>query len=233
VKDEEIDEVLKAARIQDGPEPERLKRVAETIQATLQPVHPLSPRWLLTSGVVLGCTCVAVAGAARAGFLGIEKMDALERILIFTSLIAFIFLAGNEFVNAMIPGSRRRVSAGALLGVGSLALSGVFALLFRDYSTTHFVSAGIVCLVTGLLHAIPSAILCALILRRGFAVNPLSAGLISGTLAGLAGLGVLELHCSNFQAAHVLVWHTAVVPLSAAGGALCAWVLRRVRRAGT
>lgn len=233
MNEEQIDEVLKAARLPSGPEPARLKGIAEAIQATLHPVRPLPPRWLLSAGVVLASVCVAVAGAARAGFMGIEKMDVWERMLIFTTLSVFVFLAGDEFVNAMIPGSGRRISAGTLLSVGTLTLVGVFALSFRDYQTTHFVSAGVVCLVTGLLHAIPAAILCALILRRGFAVNRISAGSIAGTLAGLAGLGVLELHCSNFQAAHVLVWHTAVVPLSAAAGALCAWVLRRVRRAGT
>jgi hypothetical protein len=42
----------------------------------------------------------------------------------------------------------------------------------------------------------------------------------AGTLAGLAGLGMLELHCPNFQLAHVLVWHIAVVLLSGAAGAL-------------
>ena len=70
-------------------------------------------------------------------------------------------------------------------------------------------------------------------LRRGFAVNPPSAGLVAGTLGGLAGVGMLELHCPNFQAAHILAWHTAVVPVSAALGALLGWRLRfRVRSVG-
>ena len=49
---------------------------------------------------------------------------------------------------------------------------------------------------------------------------------MDSVLGGLAAVGVLELHCPNFQAAHVLVWHTAVVPLSAAAGAFVAWALR-------
>ena len=153
-------------------------------------------------------------------------MNLWERVLIFSTLGIFLFIAGNELVHAMIPGSRRRISAGTLLGVGTLALVGVFALSFREYQTSHFVAAGVVCLAIGLLHAIPAGLLGALLLRRGFAVNPIAAGSIAGALAGLAGLGVLELHCPNFQAAHVLVWHTAVVPLSAAAGALFAWVQR-------
>jgi hypothetical protein len=233
VKNNEIDGVLKAAQAPHGPEPETLKRVTESIRDSLQPVRPLPPRWVLTGGLILICAAVALAGAARAGFFGIGRMNPWERVLIFSALGIFIVLAAKEYVNAMIPGSRRRVSAGALLGIGTLVLIGVFAVSFRDYRTDHFISAGITCLLTGLLHAVPAALLSWLLLRRGFAVNAVSAGLAAGTLAGLAGVGVLELHCSNFQAAHVLLWHTAVVPLSAAGGALFVWVLRLLQRSSS
>ena len=77
-------------------------------------------------------------------------------------------------------------------------LLGVFALLFRDYRTDHFVSAGIVCLITGLLHAIPTALLSWLLLRRGFAVNFVSAGLVGGTLAGLAGVTIVGVSLREF-----------------------------------
>jgi hypothetical protein len=141
-------------------------------------------------------------------------------------LALFAWLAGNLFVSEMIPGCLRRYSPGALLSLGSVTLLAVFAFLFRDYQIDHFVSIGIVCLFTGLLHAIPAVFLSWLLLRRGFALNPVSAGLVAGILGGLAGVGVLELHCPNFQAAHILVWHTAVVPLSGAAGAFLAWTLR-------
>ena len=77
-----------------------------------------------------------------------------------------------------------------------------------------------VCLTAGLLHAVPAALASWLLLRRGFAVNPVAAGLVAGTLAGLAGVTMLELHCANFQALHVMLWHTAVIPVSGAVGAL-------------
>ena len=102
------------------------------------------------------------------------------------------------------------------------ALLGVFGLLFHEYHTDHFISAGIACLLTGLACAAPAALLCWLLMRRGFAVSPVTAGLVCGALAGLAGVGLLELNCVNFQALHVIVWHTAVVAASAAGGALIA-----------
>ena len=96
----------------------------------------------------------------------------------------------------------------------------MLALCFRDYRTTHFMHAGLVCLGIGVLHAIPAGLLSWLVLRRGFAVDAVSAGLAAGTLAGLAGVGMLELHCPNFQAAHVLVWHLGVLLMSAGLGAV-------------
>ena len=228
-KHEEIDRILEAVQVQGGPDPQKLKRIVETMQSSLRPVRPLAPAWVLTAAVILACAGIAVGSAAQAGFFGIEKMDAWMRVLIFSTLIVFAFIAGSELVRAMIPGSLRRVSAGVLLAASTAALVAVFGLSFHDYRTTNFVASGIACLITGLEHALPAAILCALIVWRGFAVKPVAAGLIAGTLAGLAGLGVLELHCVNFEAAHVLVWHTAVVPLSAAGGAFSGWVMGLVR----
>jgi hypothetical protein len=180
----------------------------------------------MSSGLVLICATVSLVGAARAGFFGFAKMDLLERLSIFPVLILLFWVAADGFVHAMIPGSLRRTSPSAILGFGSAALLALFASLFRDYQTDHFFSIGIVCLLTGLLHAVPAALLGWLLIRRGFAVNPVAAGLMAGVLGGLAGVGMLELHCPNFQAAHVLVWHTAVVPLSGAVGALVGWMVR-------
>jgi hypothetical protein len=227
VKDNEIDGVLKAAQTPPGPGAETLARVTQAIRESLQPVRPLPAKWVLTSGLILICAAVALAGAARAGFLGIEKMNPAQYLLIFSALVVFAVAAANAFVNAMIPGSRQRVSIASLLGIGTLMLIVVFAVSFRDYRTDHFFSVGVICLITGLLHAIPAALLSWLLLRRGFAVDAVAAGLAAGTLAGLAGVGVLELHCPNFQAAHVLVWHVAVVPLAAAVGVLLVWIPRR------
>ena len=221
MRDREIDEILKKAAVRAPEiEPALLRWVADSIQPSMRRVRPLPRTWVLAGALVLIFAAVALAGAARAGFYGFEKMDLLERALIFSTLGVLAWVAGTEFVNEMIPGSRRRISAGRLLGLGSVLLVVVFALLFHDYHTEHFLSAGLVCLATGVLHAIPAGLLSWLVLRRGFPVNSVSAGVVAGTLAGLAGVGLLELHCPNFQAMHILVWHTAVLVVSAAVGAL-------------
>jgi hypothetical protein len=227
VNDQEIDEILaRAAQRPDKLEPALLERVAAFIKPSLQPVRPLPPTWALAGGLILICAAVALAGAARAGFYGIEQLNLFERALIFPALAILMACAGIEFVSEMIPGSRRRVTSGAFLAIGCAVLLCVFGFVFRDYHTDHFVHAGIACLATGILHAIPAALLSWLLLRRGFAVNAVAAGLAVGTLSGLAGVTMLELHCANFQALHILVWHIGVVLLSGALGALAAWASR-------
>jgi hypothetical protein len=191
------------------------------------PVRPLPPVWALAVGLVLICAAVAVAGAARLGLYGIQNLSVLDDALVFPLLGILICLAAAAFVAEMIPGSPRRVAPGVLLGAGSLALLAVFAVLFRDYRTERFVSQGAACLTAGLLHAVPVALASWLLLRRGFAVNSIAAGMVAGTLAGLAGVTMLELHCANFEAPHVMLWHTAVIPLCGGAGVLLARVATR------
>jgi hypothetical protein len=203
-----------------------LERIAESLNSSLRPVRPLPPTWVLTVGLALICVTVAAMAAARAGFYGFEKLSLWERLAIFSTLGILVWVAGTQFVGQLIPASRQLLTARAFVTIGCAALLGVFALVFRDYHTDHFVAAGIACLLTGLLIAIPTALLSWAFLRRGFALNPVAAGVAGGALAGLSGVAMLELHCANFQTLHVLVWHTAVVPVSAAAGALVGYALR-------
>lgn len=228
MNDNKMDEILKqAARNPHTVDPVLLDQVTSSIATSLIPVRPLPPSWMLEGALVAISVGIAVAGAARAGFYGFEKLGVAERALIFPALGVFLWLAASLWVSENIPGSWRRVSSGVLLAISTLGMIVVFAGIFHDYQTTHFVSAGVTCLLTGLLHAIPTAFLGWWVLRRGFAVNSVAAGLAGGTIAGLAGLAMLELHCPNFQALHILIWHIAVVPVSGAAGALLAWKFGR------
>ncbi len=226
MSDQDVDKVLQTdSGAAPKVEPALLQRIADSTNSSLRPVRPLPPTWMLTAGLALICAAVAVAAAAGSGFYGIEKLGPWERALIFSTTGILVWVAGKAFVSQLIPASRQPVSAGVFLTITCAALLGVFALVFRDYRTEHFISAGLACLLMGLLLAIPAAFLSWLLLRRGVAVNCVAAGFVGGALAGLSGVTMLELHCANFQALHVLVWHTAVVPVSAGAAALMAWAL--------
>jgi hypothetical protein len=231
LKDEEIDDLLnKAASAPHALKPELLERISASIQASLRPVRPLPPNWIITCALVFICAVISIGGAARIGFAGFEKMDLLKRLLVFPLLLTLMWIMASRFVREMIPGSLKRISAGALLILGSSALLALFGLLFHDYQVTHFFSIGMACLIVGLVHAVVAGLLSWILLRRGFAVNAVSAGLIAGALGGVAGLGVLELQCPNFEVAHLLIWHTGVVPVSSAAGALIGWSVDRIVR---
>jgi hypothetical protein len=230
MKDAQIDEMLaKAARVSHEVDAVLLERVADMLKSSLHPVRPLPPVWVLASGLVAICAAVALAGVAGGGFYGVERLGLFEGLLIFSTLCVLAWMVAKELVSALSPGSRHRLTPSALLLVASFALLGVFALLFRDYRTDHYISAGLICLRIGLLQALPIALLGWLLLRRGFAVDPVSAGLVGGTLAGLGGVAAVELRCTDFHALHVLLWHVAVVPVSGAVGAAVGWTITRIR----
>jgi hypothetical protein len=223
-----LDDILKRAAETPHPvDPAVLDRIAKSIEPGLRPVRPIAPPWLLTSGLALITVAIAMAGAAKLGLYGFQNLPVLHRAVIYPVLALLIWMAAASSVSEMIPGSRRLLSPGFLLGAGSLLLLAVFALLFRDYQTINFLPQGIACLTAGLLHAAPTAFAIWFVLRRGFAVNPVSAGTVAGTLAGLAGITMLELHCPNFEAFHVMLWHTAVVVISGGAGALLAALFNR------
>ena len=225
--DKEIDAILaKAANTPPPVDSALIGRVTDLIRGSIKPVRPLPADSVLIAALIVICGAVAVAGAAHLGFFGIRRMSVVEIVLIFAALAVFVWLAATELVNEMIPGSRHRANPAAILGGGTLALIAIFGMLFRDYQTTDFVRSGLACLGAGLMHAVPVALASWLLLRRGFAVNPIAAGMVAGTLSGLAGLIMLELHCPNFEVLHVVVWHTAVVLLSGGAGALLARGIR-------
>jgi hypothetical protein len=68
------------------------------------------------------------------------------------------------------------------------------------------------------------------LVRRGYVLNPVSAGAVIGCIAGLAGLTALEIHCPILTIPHVAVWHVAVVAISAAAGALGGFATRALGR---
>jgi hypothetical protein len=233
VTDGEMDEVLKR-RSKAGPEVdgELVERIVESIQRTIGPVRPLPATWALKSCLAAACVAFAALGAAKLGLSGVHALTAWDGAVIFTALAAFIWLAAGTVVSEMIPGSARTVKPGTLLVGGCLVIIWIFWGLFDRYSAADFVHAGMVCLGAGLLQAIPMGVFAWLVLRRGFVLHPVAAGLAAGTLGGLAGITMLELHCPNLESSHAIVWHTAVIFVSAGCGAFVASTPRLLRRSG-
>jgi len=227
--DGEIDDVLnRAAGASPEVDPALLESISRSVVSSLAPVRPLPRKSVLVAAATAICVAVGVGGAAMLGMHGIETMNPVQAGVIFPVLGVLIWLASRVSVSEMSPGSPRGAAPWVWPAAGSLTLLAVFAILFQEYRTERFVSQGLTCLKAGLLHAIPTALATWLLLRRGFAVSPIASGLALGTLAGLAGVMMLELHCVNFAAPHVMLWHTAVLPLSGILAASAVWTWRSV-----
>jgi hypothetical protein len=236
MNDRDIDELLSGAaprKIDSAV----LDRVTASIGRTLHPVRPLAPLWMLALALLSISAGMALLGAWTFKMYGIQKLSVAEMGAIFPALAVMTWLASLASVAAMSPGGFRWKNStitepvmnrpAMLLAVVVVCFLALDAIFFHDYGTEFFVPQGIPCFRAGLVVAIPTGVASWLVLRRGFAVNPSAAGVAAGTLAGLAGLTMLEIHCPNFHAMHVMVWHTAVIPVSAIVGALIARPARR------
>lgn len=227
MSDVRIDEALeRASRPAQALSVELLDRIARSVGSTLSPVRPLPSPWVQAGGLMLIALAVALLGALRAGFQGFEALGVMSRLVIFGTLTGLLLVVARQLIDQWTPGTHRTLSPAAFLVSVSCALLVIFAALFHDYHVQRFVSVGVVCLLTGLLHAIPAGFLSWWLLRRGYAVEPVAAGLLAGIFGGLVGVTMLELHCPNFEAPHLLVWHTLVVPLSGAIGLLASFFVR-------
>jgi hypothetical protein len=235
MKPDDLEQILaQAAQRELLPDAQRaaIQRAQRTLLAGLRPAKPLaSPRWFLLSFIAV-CAGFAVSIAAILGMHGLHVLGAVQGAAIFTALLALAMLAAVACERAMRPAGGARLGWQAWL-VAAIVFPVLFSLVFHGYSTLNFVHEGIPCLVAGLAVSLPTGLIVALILRRGFVMEWSSAGLAAGTLSGLAGLAMLELHCPNLKAIHVISWHVAVVVLAGILGWGIGWLADERRRKRT
>lgn len=232
MKPDDIDRILAQAADRAFP-PDAGRGVIERVEGALlkdlRPVKPLAPWWAFTLAFLAVFAALAAASGTALGLHGIRVLTAEQTALIFPALLVAAWLAALACVREMRPAGGTRLGAVALLlACGGFPL--VFSLIFGDYGLPGFVSEGVPCLVAGLCVSIPTGMVMALILRRGFVMDWSKAGVAAGTLAGLTGLGMLELHCRNLKAIHVIFWHVAVVAASGMLGFAIGWIADEYRR---
>lgn len=230
---EQIDRVLAEAARRSPPQEVDagvVERAKALVASSLQPVRPLGSSRAFEGILMVIFAAVAVLGAVVFGVSGFRVLSAAQRAVIFPMLIAAAAMAAIAGVREMRPAGGRRIGSLAL-ALSILVPLAAFAFLFRSYDPGNFVPDGVKCLTAGLACAIPAAIVIGLLLRRGFVLDWPAAGLAAGTLAGLAGIGMLELHCPILKAPHIMLWHVAVVWVSGIGGWLAGCIAQRIKHA--
>lgn len=226
--DRQIAEASDPARHAWDGYPAAVSRAKKAILDDLRPVRPLPSDWALALGFLSLFAIFAGSGALALGMYGIHVLSGGQSALIFTILAGSAALAAIACVREMRPASGSPLGAVALAGAVIL-FPLIFAAVFHGYGTRDLVKQGIPCLIAGLCVSVPAGLVTGWIIRRGFVLSWSRAGGAAGTLCGLAGLGMLELHCPNLIAIHVILWHVAVVLLSGLLGFLMGRALDAVR----
>jgi hypothetical protein len=219
--------VRNASAVRYQLDPVVLQRVRAPILSSVSRVRLLAPPVVLGACFFLVFATAAMTAGKILGIYGLRALTPLARVLIFATLIVLAGAAATAIARCMRPGAKT-FGAWLLFFTSFIAIEAVFFLLFHDYSAGKFISRGIECLKAGLCCAIATGLLASLLLRRGYVVAPVSTGAAVGTLAGLAGLATLELHCPILTIPHVVVWHAAVLVVSSGAGVLAGCIARRV-----
>jgi hypothetical protein len=85
---------------------------------------------------------------------------------------------------------------------------------------------------SGLTYSFPAALLFWMLPSRWAILYPKLMGATAGGCAGLIGLSVLEVECSNLNLDHILIWHWGVILLCAVGGLSLGAAVEYIRRPG-
>ncbi len=217
----------------DALSPEVLRQIERGIIADLHPVRPLAPaRYLFAVFVGIFMSIVAL-GVYRMGAFAIAVMSPLQASAILGALAASAGLLAYSLIQQMVPGSRHHIPPRWLAAGIVVSLAFAIAVLFQFHHDRNFWTNGWACLRAGTPIGIIAAIPIWLVLRRGAILSPGMTGTATGLFAGLVGTSVLEIHCPNVDAWHILVAHLGVSVLCALAGlvvGLAAEIIGRWRR---
>jgi hypothetical protein len=152
------------------------------------------------------------------GAFAIAVMTPLQTATMLGAVAVNIGLLAYSLVNQMIPGSRHRIPPRLLPVAITISLTIAMAVLFQFQHERNFWASAWACIRAGTPFGVLAAVPFWLVLRRGAILSPGMTGAATGLLAGLVGTSVLEIHCPNLDAWHILVSHLGVAILCALAG---------------
>lgn len=203
---------------EDLPTPAALRQIAEGMVTNLRPVRPVAPRRYFFGAFVGAFVSVVALGVYRMGAFAIGVMTPLQTTAILSALAISTGLLAYSLVQQMVPGSRHRIAPRLLPVAITISLTIAIAVLFQFQHERNFWGNAWVCIRAGAPIGVLAALPFWLILRRGAILSPGMTGAATGLLAGLVGTSVLEIHCPNLHAWHILVSHLGAAMLCALAG---------------
>jgi hypothetical protein len=174
-------------------------------------------RYFFGAFVTIFVSIVALAVYFMGAF-GIVVMTPLQTIAILSALAISAGLLAYSLALQMAPGSRHRIPPRLLPAGITISLTIAIAVLFQFQHEQDFWGNAWPCIRAGTPIGVLAAVPFWLMLRRGAILSPTMSGAATGLFAGLVGTSVLEIHCPNLDAWHILVSHLGVAMLCALAG---------------
>ena len=230
---QELISALNSAVSVDLPSSATLRQIAAGMANNLRPAYPMVAARYFFGGFVGIFVAIAALGVYRLGAFGIRVMTPLQNRAIFSVLAVSTGLLAYSLVRQMVPGSRHRISPRLLPVAIMISLIIAMAVLFQFQHERHFWGNAWGCIRAGTPFGVLAAAPFWLMLRRGAILSPILTGTATGLFAGLVGTSVLEIHCPNLHASHILVSHLGVAMLCALAGLVIGWVVDARTMAGS
>jgi hypothetical protein len=202
-------------------------RIVQRIQGSLKPVSRLRSTTAIAAQLMIVFLLIFAGVISRMKVAGLEVMTWWQLIGISTILSLGVVLLALSLASQMKPGSVRRITEWASVGILAAGLLVGIVFLFPWKVPDAFVVRGWRCLRAGLALAAPAALVFWFVIRRGAPLNLRLLGGTLGAIAGLVGVTVLQYTCDLQDIGHLLVWHVGVLVLSTLGGALMGEFLSR------
>jgi len=202
----------------DSPSPETLRHIADGMATGLRPVRPVAPARYFFGAFAGIFVSVVALGVYRMGAFAIAVMTPMQTATILSALAVSTGLLAYSLVQQMVPGSRHRIPPRLLPVAIAISLTIAMAVLFQFQHERNFWANAWACIRAGTPFGALAAVPFWLVLRRGAILSPAMTGAATGLLAGLVGTSVLEIHCPNLDAWHILVSHLGVAILCALAG---------------
>jgi len=201
-----------------SPSPASIRRIESRIVADLRPVRPMpSKSQTLAAFLVVFIVTVAL-GVFRLGAFAIAVMSPIQTAVSVGALAISSGFLASSLVNQMVPGSSYRISPRLLPLCVMLSLLIVFAVLFHFRDEQNLLAGCWACIRVGAAIGALAAVLLWFVLHRGTILSPAMTGAATGLFAGLVGATVLEIHCPNLNAWHILMGHLSVPAFGALMG---------------
>jgi hypothetical protein len=206
------------------------QKVEADILRDLHPVAPLPSVARVIGMLLIAAACVVAAANYYLGTAGWHARSLSQATVSFVLLGTSFFALANALAHWMTPGSRRVASWPAYVFLPLLALLGANVAMFDFHANPQFVPQALSCWEIGVTCAALSAPLFWFALRRGFFLNPFARGTLTGLLAGLVGVTVLEIYCPQLDRLHISVAHIGAAVTCAVVGAAWGGAKSRIAR---